>query len=133
MEFDVAVLGGGPAGYTAAIRAAQLGARVACVEREPELGGTCLRVGCIPTKAWVQTAFFLKEAEESFAKLGVKISEPTLDFETANEWKAAVVKQMTSGVASLFKANGVEWVKSEERRVGKECTEQCRSRWSPYH
>jgi pyruvate/2-oxoglutarate dehydrogenase complex dihydrolipoamide dehydrogenase (E3) component len=54
MEVDVAVLGGGPGGYTAAIRAAQLGARVACVEREPELGGTCLRIGCIPTKAWVQ-------------------------------------------------------------------------------
>ena len=71
MEVDVAVLGGGPGGYTAAIRAAQLGAKVACIEREPELGGTCLRVGCIPTKAWVQTAFALKEAEEHFAKFGV--------------------------------------------------------------
>ena len=57
MECDVAVLGGGPGGDTAAIRAAQLGARVACIEKEPELGGTCLRVGCVPTKAWVQTAF----------------------------------------------------------------------------
>ena len=56
MECDVAVLGGGPGGYTAAIRAAQLGATSVCVELEPELGGTCLRVGCIPTKAWVQTA-----------------------------------------------------------------------------
>ena len=71
MEVDVAVLGGGPGGYTAAIRAAQLGAKVACIEKEPELGGTCLRVGCIPTKAWVQTAFALKEAEEHFAKFGV--------------------------------------------------------------
>jgi dihydrolipoamide dehydrogenase len=115
MDCDVAVLGGGPGGYTAAIRAAQLGAKAVCIEKEPELGGTCLRIGCIPTKAWVQTAFFLKEAEESFAKLGVKISEPTLDFATANEWKAAVVKQMTSGVASLFKANGVEWVKGTGR------------------
>ena len=60
MEVDVAVLGGGPGGYTAAIRAAQLGAKVACIEKEPELGGTCLRVGCIPTKAWVQTAFALQ-------------------------------------------------------------------------
>ena len=65
MEVDVAVLGAGPGGYTSAIRAAQLGARVACIEREPELGGTCLRVGCIPTKAWVQTAFALKEVEET--------------------------------------------------------------------
>src|SRR5438270_12047224 len=111
MDCDVAVLGGGPGGYTAAIRAAQLGAKAVCIEQEPELGGTCLRVGCIPTKAWVQTAFSLKEAEETFAKLGVKVGEPELDFATANEWKAAVVKQMTSGVASLFKANGVEWVK----------------------
>jgi len=111
MEVDVAVLGGGPGGYTAAIRAAQLGAKVACVEREPELGGTCLRVGCIPTKAWVQTAFALKEAEETFGKLGVKLGGFQLEFATANEWKSGVVKQMTGGVAALFKANGVEWVK----------------------
>ena len=65
MECDVAVLGGGPGGYTAAIRAAQLGARAVCIEQEGELGGTCLRVGCIPTKAWVQTARGLKEAEET--------------------------------------------------------------------
>src|SRR6478752_9330323 len=111
MECDVAVLGGGPGGYTAAIRAAQLGAKAACIEREPELGGTCLRIGCIPTKAWVQTAFALKEAEHTFDKLGVKLGGFQLEFGTANEWKAGVVKQMTSGVASLFKANGVEWVK----------------------
>src|ERR687884_30895 len=111
MESDVAVLGGGPGGYTAAIRAAQLGAKTVCIEKEPELGGTCLRVGCIPTKAWVQTAFALKEAEETFGKLGVQVGEPRLDFAAANEWKAGVVKQMTNGVASLFKANGVEWVK----------------------
>jgi dihydrolipoamide dehydrogenase len=111
MEADVAVLGGGPGGYTAAIRVAQLGAKAVCIEKEPELGGTCLRIGCIPTKAWVQTAFALKEAEETFAKLGVRVGEPQLDIAAANEWKAAVVKQMTQGVASLFKANGVEWVK----------------------
>jgi dihydrolipoamide dehydrogenase len=115
MDCDVAVLGGGPGGYTAAIRAAQLGAKTVCIEKEPELGGTCLRVGCIPTKAWVQTAFAIKEAEETFAKLGVNTGEPTLDFAKANEWKDGVVKQMTSGVASLFKANGVEWVKGTGR------------------
>src|SRR4051794_23364976 len=111
MEVDVAVLGGGPGGYTAAIRAAQLGAKVVCIEKEPELGGTCLRVGCIPTKAWVQTASFLHAARDSFAKLGVKVDEPQLDFSAANEWKAAVSKQMTDGVAFLFNRNGVEWVK----------------------
>jgi dihydrolipoamide dehydrogenase len=113
MEVDVAVLGGGPGGYTAAIRAAQLGAKVACIELEPELGGTCLRVGCIPTKAWVQTAFALKQADETFERLGVKLGGFQLEFAKANEWKAGVVKQMTQGVASLFKANGVEWVKGK--------------------
>src|SRR3989454_631420 len=115
MDVDVAVLGGGPGGYTAAIRVAQLGAKVACIEKEPELGGTCLRVGCIPTKAWVQTAFALREAEESFAKFGVNVGEATLDFAASNAWKAGVVKQMTQGVAGLFKANGVEWVKGTGR------------------
>src|SRR5436190_13392266 len=113
MDVDVAVLGGGPGGYTAAIRAAQLGAKVACIEKEPELGGTCLRVGCIPTKAWVQTAYALREAEESFAKFGVNVGEASLDFAASNAWKAGVVKQMTTGVAGLLKANGVEWVKGK--------------------
>ena len=84
MDVDVAVLGGGPGGYTAAIRAAQLGAKVACIEQEPELGGTCLRVGCIPTKAWVQTAYALREVEESYAKFGVQVSGAQLDFATSN-------------------------------------------------
>ena len=115
MECDVAVLGGGPAGYTAAIRAAQLGGKVVCIEQEPEVGGTCLRVGCIPTKAWVQTAHALHDARETFAKLGVGVSEPQLDFSQAAAWKDGVVKQMTGGVASLLKANGVEWVKGTGR------------------
>jgi dihydrolipoamide dehydrogenase len=115
MDCDVAVLGGGPAGYTAAIRAAQLGARVVCVEKESEFGGTCLRVGCIPTKAWVQTAHALHAAREIDPRLGVVAGEPTLDFAQANEWKAAVVKQMTGGVASLFKANEVIGLQGEGR------------------
>ena len=115
MECDVAVLGGGPAGYTAAIRAAQLGGRVVCIEQEPALGGTCLRVGCIPTKAWVQTAHALHDARETFAKLGVGVSKPQLDFAQAASWKDAVVSQMTGGVASLFKANGVDWLRGTGR------------------
>jgi dihydrolipoamide dehydrogenase len=65
----------------------------------------------VPTKAWVQTAHFLHQARDAFPKLGVNVGEPQLDFAAANTWKAAVVKQMTGGIASLFKANGVEWVK----------------------
>jgi dihydrolipoamide dehydrogenase len=108
---DVAILGGGPGGYTAAIRAAQLGASVACVEREATLGGTCLRVGCIPTKAWVQTALFLKQAHETFAMLGVHLDGLQLDFPKANEWKSSVVRKETQGVASLFESNRVQWIK----------------------
>ncbi|MSO58378.1 MAG: dihydrolipoyl dehydrogenase [Thermoleophilia bacterium] len=115
MECDVLVLGGGPAGYTAAIRAAQLGGKVVCVEREPALGGTCLRVGCIPTKAWVQSAHALHDARERFASLGVRVGEAELDFGAVSAWKDGVVKQMTGGIASLFKANGVEWVQGEGR------------------
>ncbi len=118
MECDVAVLGGGPGGYTAAIRAAQLGASVVCVEREPALGGTCLRVGCIPTKAWVQSAHALHAARETNAKLGVVTSEPSLDFPTVAAWKDGVVKQMTGGVASLFKAFGVTWAAGHGRFTG---------------
>src|ERR1700750_2567588 len=102
MEVDVAVLGGGPGGYTAAIRVAQLGASVACIEREPELGGTCLRIGCIPTKAWVQTAFALKEAEHTFDKLGVKLGGFQLEFGAAHEGKDGVVKDMRQGGAPVF-------------------------------
>ena len=80
MECDVAVLGGGPGGYTAAIRAAQLGAKVACIESESALGGVCLRIGCIPTKTWAQTARAIREIEESFENLGVRIDEAGLDF-----------------------------------------------------
>src|SRR5437016_8179375 len=115
MDCDVAVLGGGPGGYTAAIRSAQLGAKAVCIEKEPALGGTCLRVGCIPTKAWVQTAHAIRDAEETFGKLGVAVGEPHLDMGAASAWKEGVVKQMTQGVASLFKANGVEWVQGSGR------------------
>ena len=118
MECDVVVLGGGPGGYTAAIRAAQLGANVVCVEREPALGGTCLRVGCVPTKAWVQTAHALHAARDVNAKLGVVTQEPHLDFAAAAAWKDGVVTQMTGGVAALFKAFGVTWANGHGRFTG---------------
>jgi dihydrolipoamide dehydrogenase len=118
MECDVVVLGGGPGGYTAAIRAAQLGASVVCVEREPALGGTCLRVGCVPTKAWVQTAHALHAARDVNAKLGVVTQEPHLDFAAAAAWKDGVVTQMTGGVAALFKAFGVTWAHGHGRFTG---------------
>ena len=110
MECDVLVLGGGPGGYSAAIRAAQLGARTVCVEKEDVLGGTCLRVGCIPTKAWVQTAFALKEAEETFAKIGVRTSAPELDFAAAHG--------LEGGRRQAADLRGRGPVQGERRRVG---------------
>jgi dihydrolipoamide dehydrogenase len=95
VNVDVAVLGGGPGGYTAAIRAAQLSARVACIEREPELGGTCLRIGCIPTKAWAQTASAPKQAAQTSGRPGVRLGAPELDFPAANQWKDRAVKRRT--------------------------------------
>src|SRR5215218_8340614 len=115
MECDVAVLGGGSGGYPAAIRATQLGASVVCVEQEAELGGTCLRVGCIPTKAWVQTALALKEANETFEKLGVKVGPPELDFGAAQQWKVGVGRQLPGGAAPLLKANGTQGEKAVTR------------------
>src|SRR5207342_2291456 len=76
------------------------------------------RVGCIPTKAWVQSAHALHDARETFARLGVQVSEPTLDFAAVAGWKDGVVSQMTGGIASLFKANGVEWVQGAGRFTG---------------
>ncbi len=102
--------GSGPGGYTASIRAAQFGVRVACIERASELGGTCLRIGCISTKAWVQTAFALNR-RRTFEKLGVRLDGLHLEFAKVNAWKAAVVKKMTQGVSFLFKSNSVEWIK----------------------
>ena len=83
------------------------------IEKEPELGGLPARR--LHPDGLVQTAFAMKEAGETFGKLGVQVGEPQLDFGTANQWKDQVVKQMTSGVAGLFKANGVEWVKGTGR------------------
>src|SRR5262249_18267829 len=86
--------------------------------KEPALGGTCLRVGCIPTKAWVQTAHALHDARDTFARLGAVVGEPRLDFPAANAWKDGVVSQMTGGVAQLFKANGVDWVQGTAGLAG---------------
>ncbi len=106
IEVDVAVLGGGPGGYPAAIRAAQLGMSVAVIE-QGRLGGTCLNVGCIPTKAWVQSAHAMKDAHETFAKLGVNVPSVELDFAQVQKNKDDIIDRSVSGVGGLLKANGV--------------------------
>lgn len=104
--FDIVVIGAGPGGYVAAIRAAQLGARVAIVEKQ-YIGGTCLNVGCIPSKALLHIAQIYAQFSE-FSKLGINVpTPPTLDMSVAVAYKNKVVKQLTGGVAQLLKANGV--------------------------
>jgi dihydrolipoamide dehydrogenase len=114
VEVDVAVLGGGPGGYPAAIRAAQLGLSVAVIE-QGRLGGTCLNVGCIPTKAWVQSAHAMKDAGETFAKLGVVVPPAELDFARVQANKTEIVDRTVSGVTGLLKANGITVVEGRGR------------------
>ena len=109
MECDVVVLGGGPGGYPAAIRAAQLGAQVVMIE-QARVGGTCITVGCIPTKTWVQTAHALKDASDTFAQLGVNVSGVELDFATTQKNKETIVGGLVNGITGVVKANGVEVV-----------------------
>ena len=106
MECDVAVLGGGPGGYPAAIRAAQLGASVVLIE-QGRVGGTCITVGCIPTKTWVQTAHALKEARETFAQIGVRVTDPELDFDQAQKNKTGIVDGLVNGITGVVKTNGI--------------------------
>jgi dihydrolipoamide dehydrogenase len=109
MECDVAVLGGGPGGYPAAIRAAQLGAKVVLIE-QGRVGGTCITVGCIPTKVWVQTAHALREAHNEFAQLGVNVSGVELDFAVTQKNKDGIVGGLVNGITGVVKANGIEVV-----------------------
>jgi dihydrolipoamide dehydrogenase len=109
MECDVAVLGGGPGGYPAAIRAAQLGAKVVLIE-QGRIGGTCITIGCIPTKAWVQTAHALREAHHDFAQLGVNVSGVELDFAATQKNKDTIVGGLVNGITGVVKANGIEVV-----------------------
>jgi dihydrolipoamide dehydrogenase len=107
--FDLVVIGSGPGGYIGAIRAAQLGLQVACVEQEPALGGTCLRIGCIPSKALLEATHKYHEAKHSFAALGINIAADavSVDLQKLMQRKDQVVKTLTQGVAGLFKKNKV--------------------------
>jgi len=113
-DFDVLVIGSGPGGYVAAIRAAQLGLRTACVESRDTLGGTCLNVGCIPSKALLHASELFEEAAHgTLAKWGVKTSGVEVDLEAMHGSRKEAVKGLTQGIEFLFKKNKVEWLKGQ--------------------
>jgi dihydrolipoamide dehydrogenase len=111
-DYDLLVIGAGPGGYVAAIRAAQLGLKVACAESRETLGGTCLNVGCIPSKALLHgSELFEQAAHGTLAKFGVKTGKVELDLAVLQGEKASAVKELTGGIEFLFKKNKVEWLK----------------------
>ena len=119
-SFDVIVIGGGPGGYNAAIRAAQLGLSTACVDaRETErFGGTCLNVGCIPSKAMLHASEAFEDAEDHFASLGVEVGKVSLNLEKMLEQKDAAVSGLTDGIDYLFRKNGITGIHGRGRITG---------------
>jgi len=109
-SYDVIVIGSGPGGYVAAIRCAQLGLKTACVEGRETLGGTCLNVGCIPSKALLHASHMLHEAEHNFVKMGLKGKSPSVDWDQMLSYKDEVIAQNTKGVEFLFKKNKIDWI-----------------------
>jgi len=122
-DYDVLVIGAGPGGYVAAIRAAQLGLKTACAESRETLGGTCLNVGCIPSKAMLHASeFFDAAANGTMAKLGVRV-KPELDLEAMHGQRRDSVKQLTGGIEYLFKKNKVDWLKGRASFVDAQTVE----------
>ncbi|WP_108813762.1 dihydrolipoyl dehydrogenase [Loktanella sp. Alg231-35] len=110
-SYDVIVIGAGPGGYVCAIRCAQLGMKVACVEGRETLGGTCLNVGCIPSKAMLHATHMLHESQHNFATMGLKGKAPSVDWKQMLQYKSETISQNTGGIEFLFKKNKVDWIK----------------------
>ena len=117
--YDVVIIGGGPGGYNCAIRAGQLGLKVACIEMRGKLGGTCLNVGCIPSKALLHASHLFHSAQHDFASLGIKTGKIELDLPQMMSQKEEAVEGLTKGIEFLFKKNKVEYVKGRGKILGK--------------
>ena len=116
--FDLIIIGGGPAGYVAAIRAAQLGFKTACIEKRAALGGTCLNVGCIPSKALLDSSEHFHHAKTKLSKHGVVVADVKLDLSTMMKRKDSIVRQLTGGIGGLFKKNKIESVIGHGKLAG---------------
>ena len=110
-SYDVIVIGSGPGGYVSAIRCAQLGLKTACVEGRDTLGGTCLNVGCIPSKALLHASHQLHEAQHNFSKMGLIAENPVVDWAKMQSYKTEVIDGNTKGIEFLFKKNKIDWLK----------------------
>ena len=108
-QYDLVVIGGGPGGYVAAIRAAQLGLKVACVEKRKALGGTCLNIGCIPSKALLDSSEHYLHATHKLSRHGITVSDVKLNLDVMMQRKDTVVRQLTQGIAGLFKKHKIDW------------------------
>ena len=123
MEYDVVVIGGGPGGYVAAIKASQLGLKTACVEFDEDssgkvkLGGTCLNVGCIPSKSLLDSSYKFQQISESFDEHGIKVSKPSYDLSKMMQRKDEIITKLTGGVAHLFKHNKVESIHGKGKLI----------------
>ena len=118
-QYELIVIGAGPGGYVAAIRAAQLGMNVACIEKEPALGGTCLRVGCIPSKALLESSEIYAEAAGGLDEHGINCGDVTLDLAKMMKRKNKVVQTLTGGVKSLFKKNKIAHYQGHAKFTGR--------------
>ena len=117
-DYDVIVIGAGPGGYVCAIRCAQLGLKTACVEGRETLGGTCLNVGCIPSKALLHASHLLHEAEHNFADMGLRGKSPSVDWPQMLDYKQRTVDGNTKGIEFLFKKNKIDWLKGWGKLAG---------------
>lgn len=127
--YDVIVIGAGPAGYVAAIRCAQLGFNTACIDNwldaagKPQAGGTCLNAGCIPSKALLESSELLAKTREDLATHGIQVSAVELDLDAMMARKSKIVSELNSGIAGLFKANGVSWIPGTGKLINQSCVE----------
>jgi dihydrolipoamide dehydrogenase len=121
--YDVVIIGSGPGGYVAAVRAAQLGLKVACVEKQPRLGGVCLNIGCIPSKALLDSSEYFQMAKEQFAVHGIKTGRVSLDLPTMMARKDQVVQDLTENVRRLLQGNNIEIIHGVARLAGNDRVE----------